>query len=365
MMRLWKIILLVIVLSLISSAASAAPVAKVKAFPNGEGLEEFLNSIDGSRIIRVEKSGESGDTAILAVPMAEGYRIAVYGAGLNENFEVVPHYDEKICEVKEGYWILFRCVVPEGMPTTVVVVKDMEGKEHFWSPAFSGIDGSLITNGEFVPFTDSAKDNIKSNLVKLIITGQDVNLLANPDSGSSVIRKTSPPEFFIGEEATLIDSSGDEWREIVYSVNEVNDCLHEVEFYVSAKLAASEKLDEQTNQKISGYEAAKLAFGALTKWEDVIGPSERKIGTIAWTDVKVHTEPNPGSQVVGIIPKSPEDMDADNPDVYISGWRLYEGQDPEGRIGQFDVWWRVESPIAGWVEGKSLGVMNSGLLSGY
>ena len=46
--------------------------------------------------------------------------------------------------------------VPDGMPAAVVVlsVKGGErlGQEYFWSPAFSGVDGSLVTNDEFIPF---------------------------------------------------------------------------------------------------------------------------------------------------------------------------------------------------------------------
>jgi len=343
------------------AAAFAAPVAQVKAFPNGEGLEEFLSGIDSSKISRAGR-GEFDDTAVLVVPLLKECSIEVYVAEWDENHGVVPKRDNKIAEGDFDRGLLFWCSVPEGIPAVMVILSAI--KEYYWSPSVSGFDGSLVTNDEFVPFAESGEAAVKSNLVKLTIAGQEVNLRAKPDTGGSVIRKASSPEFFIGEEATVKDSSGDEWRKIVYSVNEINDCLHEVEIYVSAKFSATEGLDSQTTQKASYYEAAKSAFGAFGKWEDVFAPMGETFGTMAWTDAKVYTEPNPGSSVAGIMPKSPEGRDAVNSDVHISGWRTYEGQDPE-RIGPFDIWWRTEWPITGWVEGHALGVMNSGLLTGF
>ena len=149
-----KAVLAAMVVLAFGALAFAAPVAKVGAFPKGEGLEEFLSGIDGSKISRVERASEHHDTAVVIVPLSEGGSIEVYEAELNDNFEVVPkrgNAGDLLAEAPSGHGILFWRVVPEGMPNTVVVVKDAEGKEHFWSPAFSGIDDSLITNDEFIP----------------------------------------------------------------------------------------------------------------------------------------------------------------------------------------------------------------------
>lgn len=155
-----KIILLaVIAIFLLIAPAFAASVAKVNAFPNGEGLEEFLGGIDSSKISRAERSGDYDDTAVVVVPLLKDCYIYFYGATLNENFEVVPDRNNPIDFITEGatdHGILFWCSVPEGIPAIVVVLSVEEGEnsrsEHFWSPAFSGLDGSLVTNDEFVPF---------------------------------------------------------------------------------------------------------------------------------------------------------------------------------------------------------------------
>ena len=65
-----KIILLaVIAIFLLIAPAFAASVAKVNAFPNGEGLEEFLGGIDSSKISRAKRSGDYDDTAVVVVPL--------------------------------------------------------------------------------------------------------------------------------------------------------------------------------------------------------------------------------------------------------------------------------------------------------
>jgi len=203
-------------------------------------------------------------------------------------------------------------------------------------------------------------------VAKVTITGRNVNLRAQPGPGGDVIRQASSPEFFIGEEATVRDSAGEEWRKIVYSFNEANDCVHEIEMYVSAKFSTASRPDAQYySRQIRDYEAGKKAFAASSEWEDVTAQFEGKnIGTFAWTDASVHAEPDPDSRVVGILPMSPKGRDAANPDVYISGWRLYKYDDPRVGFKPFGVWWRVEKPIKGWVEGWALGVINSGLLGG-
>ena len=151
--------LAVLVFLALGAPAFAVPVAKVAAFEGGEGLEEFLRGVDSSKISRAERSGDYDDTAVVVVPLLKDCHIYFYGATLNENFEVVPDRNNPIDFITEGatdHGILFWCSVPEGIPAIVVVLSVEEGKnsrsEYFWSPAFSGFDGSLVTNDEFVPF---------------------------------------------------------------------------------------------------------------------------------------------------------------------------------------------------------------------
>ena len=147
------LILLILAAWIGASPAYAAPVAKVAAFTGGEGLEEFLSGMDSSKISRAKRGSDFDDTAILVIPLLDDCNIEVYEAELNENFEVVPKRGNPGAVIAEGDHggLLFWCRVPEGIPAVVVVLCTKEG-EHFWSPAFSGFDGSLITNEEFIPF---------------------------------------------------------------------------------------------------------------------------------------------------------------------------------------------------------------------
>jgi hypothetical protein len=144
--------------------AHAAPVAKVAVFPNGEGLEEFLKTIDTSKMIRVEQpDGLVHPIAVVVVPLPEDSHVEVYKAEIDEEtFEVRPRHGE-YGELRElvaqgfpGNSLLFWCHIPGSIPDVVVVVYtlDEEGgpMEHYWPPDFSGYDGSLVTNDEFIAF---------------------------------------------------------------------------------------------------------------------------------------------------------------------------------------------------------------------
>ena len=140
-------------------AAAAAPVAKVNAFPNGEGLEEFLSGMDSSKISRAKRLSDYDDTAVVVVPLLKDCYIEIYETELNDNFEIIPkrgNPGDVIAEGAADRGLLFWCRVPEGMPAVVAVLYVKEGEsswsEHWWSPAFSGFDGSLVTDEEFVSF---------------------------------------------------------------------------------------------------------------------------------------------------------------------------------------------------------------------
>ncbi len=140
------------------TSAYAEPVAQVAVFEGGKGLEEFLDRFDASKITRIERTGEGDEAAILVLPLQEGSNVEIYGTALNEEtFEVIPKrggQDDLIARA-DGSGILFWGHVSEGMPSLAVIVcfrAEDDWREHFWFPAFSGIDGSLETNDEFIPF---------------------------------------------------------------------------------------------------------------------------------------------------------------------------------------------------------------------
>ena len=151
----WRLILMLgILLFALVATCSAEPLAKVAIFPNGDGLAEFLDTIDDSRITPVYPGEEWADSVILVVPLHDDCAVSVYRAVLDDDFRPVPDRDALIVDGPVGWGVPYWSLVPEGAPGTIVVLTDGEGKEHTWEPAFSGEDGSLITDSNFVPFDE-------------------------------------------------------------------------------------------------------------------------------------------------------------------------------------------------------------------
>ena len=153
-------ILAITAVFLFVATASAEPVAKVIAFPGGAGLEEFLDGMDRSKITITERRNDYDYTAILIVPLFDESSIEIFEAGWDDTHGVIIKRLDPgaIAKAPPGHGLLFWDRVPEGIPASrVVLSKKEEGywSEHYWSPAFSGIDDSLITNGEFIPFYSS------------------------------------------------------------------------------------------------------------------------------------------------------------------------------------------------------------------
>jgi len=101
------------------------------------------------------------------------------------------------------------------------------------------------------------------------------------------------------------------------------------------------------------FSSASIAGEKLT-WETLdLG---QQIPTFCWDDASVHSEPDEASQTIGTLPKSPPNVE----DVIIERVRVLYADGEEIR----DAWWYITSPLKGWVKGESLGLWNSGFLSG-
>lgn len=147
-----KLIPAFIIFFLTAVPSFGEPVAKVKDFPGGEGLAEFLESPEGVEIAAAYVSDEYSDTAIVVIPLSEGSTVELYGAQMNEKYEIIPDRENMIANAPAGWGLPFWCIVPEGMPNLVVVVTDADGNEYTWYPFYSGEDGSFVTDEEFIPF---------------------------------------------------------------------------------------------------------------------------------------------------------------------------------------------------------------------
>lgn len=147
-----KLVPILIILALAVAPSFAEPVAKVKDFPGGEGVAEFLENLEGVEIAAAYVQNEYSDTAIVVIPLSEGSTVELYGALLNEEYEIIPDREDMIANAPTGWGLPFWCIVPEGMPNVVVMVTDADGNEYTWYPFYSGEDGSFITDEEFIPF---------------------------------------------------------------------------------------------------------------------------------------------------------------------------------------------------------------------
>ena len=154
-------ILLFLALLVTATAAHASPIAKVAAFPYGEGLEEFLSGIDTSKMIRTERPTDlTHPVAFVVVPLHKNTRVDVFRAELNQKtFQVRPIISEPLANGDWDHGLVFWSHVPGSIPYSVVylLIKDETGGrthffEFFWPQEFSGEDGSLVTNEEFIAF---------------------------------------------------------------------------------------------------------------------------------------------------------------------------------------------------------------------
>ncbi len=158
----------IVTVCLFAAPAFAAPVAQVAAFPNGEGLEAFLNGMDPAKKAKLipakRPEGLAFPVAVVVSPLLQGSHVEIYRAQFDEKNSTVVHKlgdaVECLTRAEPDQSLLFWCHVPEIIPEVVVVVwgKDEEGGpvDHQWSPQFSGEDGSLIMNERFIPFNAAA-----------------------------------------------------------------------------------------------------------------------------------------------------------------------------------------------------------------
>lgn len=157
-----KFILAIAILAIASTACFAEPVARVKDFPRGEGVAEFLDSEREKGEIEIAAPYDEGveyhDTFIFVAPVSEKYTVELYTAEMDDQFDIVPKRDDMLANAPAGWALPFWCIVPEGMPYMVVMVTDDDGNEHLWYPFYSGEDGSFITDEKFIPFSKEEVD---------------------------------------------------------------------------------------------------------------------------------------------------------------------------------------------------------------
>ena len=341
----------------------AAPVARVTAFPGGDGLEDFLIN-EGGRAHGPEDM--DGPDVIVIKPLLSHSTVSLYNTEMNDEFKLV-HKGEPfaVAELTEGEKYVFRTTVPEGMPNLMVCVTGEQGRDYFWTPAFSGEDGSLITNEEFIPWEGSAPNAeqlfMKLDLMPITISGENVNLRMKANTDGKPLRTASAPEEFIAEGQRIRDAAGNEWYKLCFTMQLLDDNLyeiHEIELYVSAKFAKRIPVTLGMEPAVATYmEGKKQITDSPVEW------LTQKIShsSIAMRDTFVFEDSDPNSKVIGMLGRRPLNSDAPD-DILITGVRMPEKGHEAPK--DFSVWWRIEKPFSGWVPANTLGLFYSGFLSG-
>lgn len=210
--RLPPLLLLALFLSaVLALPAWADHVARVKDFPGGDGVAAFLDTIGREGVLVDDNHPIGENAAIFVAPKFPESAVGVYECTMDENFKPVPNYDKPMIQGRAGFSLLFYCNVAEGMPSTIVVVTEPDGFDYYWAPAYSGVDGSLVTNDEFVPWQEASE-----GYVRLTIRGTNVNMRPQPRASGNVLAKMNDGDVFFAERWPITnEEDGSEWYKII------------------------------------------------------------------------------------------------------------------------------------------------------
>ncbi|MBQ8806881.1 MAG: hypothetical protein IJZ68_10615 [Bacteroidaceae bacterium] len=133
------------------SAGDNSTVALVRNFGSKEEALDFVGSRHLPSPVVHGNWGEYESTFIVA-PTSHDCVVELWRATVDEDYATVKDGDGPVVRTKAGQPIVFSYEVPEIIPCMMVVCVNSEGLESSWVPMFSGEDGSLITDSDFVVF---------------------------------------------------------------------------------------------------------------------------------------------------------------------------------------------------------------------
>ncbi|MBO7764079.1 MAG: hypothetical protein J6S16_03970 [Bacteroidales bacterium] len=93
------------------------------------------------------------DRTFVVLPGKEDTVLEIWDVELNGEFVVIPSGEKPIIKANPGQPLCFSYMPPEGMPGLIVVCRKANGDIDTWVPVFSGMDGSLMTDDQFVDGT--------------------------------------------------------------------------------------------------------------------------------------------------------------------------------------------------------------------
>lgn len=125
-------------------------IAKVAVCKNRkEGLDmiDSVSSIDAF----IYGAWEEGEHTFVVIPQKQGVHLELWAAGLNmSSYDIEAQGSAPIAKARDGQALCFSYIVPEGAPSLMVIAVDESGYQSSWIPQFSGEDGSLIIDSDFV-----------------------------------------------------------------------------------------------------------------------------------------------------------------------------------------------------------------------
>lgn len=90
------------------------------------------------------------ERTFVVLPADEDSVVELWKAGLSEEYTAVCDGDGPILQATPGKPLCFSYMVPEGAPDFIVLCRKADGSESTWVPVFSGEDGSLMTDSDFL-----------------------------------------------------------------------------------------------------------------------------------------------------------------------------------------------------------------------
>ena len=96
---------------------------------------------------------DEGEQTFVVIPQKEGVHLELWSAKLDEtSYDVVLDGTAPLAKARKGQPLCFSYILPDGMPTLMVIAVDESGYQSAWVPQISGEDGSLLTDSEFVAY---------------------------------------------------------------------------------------------------------------------------------------------------------------------------------------------------------------------
>lgn len=92
------------------------------------------------------------ESTFIVMPNTPDSRIELWNAAIDDEYNTIKDGGAPIAQASVGQPVVFSYQVPEIIPQMMVICVDMEDNESSWVPTFSGEDGSLITDSDFIRF---------------------------------------------------------------------------------------------------------------------------------------------------------------------------------------------------------------------